>query len=171
MTERILIQDAINRLSDWWKAELNQIASSGLTDLSYRPRNGMSSLGWVLAHQVSVFDYTLNGLIRGTNLRYPDLFMDYRPGTKGDWDGIPLGKIKDYYKSCEGAFLEWVELVNEDELSRVIEDKTVPKYFVGKTIRQVIMDMICHISIHTGHLAAIRRDWTSIQKLQHIYKI
>ena len=168
MTEKLLIKDAIRHLDSWRRAELSQIAASGLTDLSYRPRSGMSSLGWVLAHQVSVFDFTLNGVIKRTTLMYPDLFRSYKPGTNGEWNGVSLERIQEYQKSCEETFLHWVESVNSNELSRVIEDKTLPSFFVGKTVRQVIMDMVCHINTHTGHLGAIRRDWTSIQKCQQV---
>jgi len=44
-------------------------------------------MGWVLAHQATVLDFTLNGLIKRGPLRNSGMGKAYTPGTSGAWDG------------------------------------------------------------------------------------
>ncbi|TFG95707.1 DinB family protein, partial [Candidatus Thorarchaeota archaeon] len=123
------------------------------------PTTGMSSLGWVLAHQAAVFDFSLNMLIKGGPPKDPTLFGLYTPGTSGDWGGTTREEIKEYYDSCEFDFLEYLGNASEDELERKIQEGKAPSFFVGKTIREVITNTFTHLDYHTGHLTAIRKDW------------
>lgn len=75
---------------DWRERTLHELREKGCSDLSYRPCTGMSSLGWLLAHQGAAYDYNLNMLIRGGSPKYPDMFYSYRGDStdNGDWKGI-----------------------------------------------------------------------------------
>ncbi|MHA2350795.1 MAG: DinB family protein [Candidatus Thorarchaeota archaeon] len=53
------------------------LQKEGCNDLSFRPSTGMSSIGWLLAHQAAIYDFVLNLLIRGKPLKYPDFFDSY----------------------------------------------------------------------------------------------
>lgn len=143
----------------WREMEIHLIKEAGCSDLSYRPRSGMSSLGWVLAHQAAVYDYSLNMLIKRGAPKNKKLFSLYTPGTSGDWAGTPLEQIQEYYDSGEQDLLKWIEDASEEELERRIEGEKVPSFFIGKTVREVLSDNFTHLDYHTGHLTAIRKDW------------
>ncbi|MFW9843105.1 MAG: DinB family protein [Candidatus Thorarchaeota archaeon] len=164
MGETKFVLDIFNRTKAWREEEISKITLLGLTDLSYRPGTKMSSLGWVLAHQAAVYDFTLNFVIKGLkkgHSNFVKIFENYLPGTTGDWDGTDISKIQEYYDFCEQAFLDWLKNDGQDDLGRLIDDESIPKFFVGKTVRQVIADMFCHLNYHSGHLTAIRKDWIS----------
>jgi len=148
----------------WRESEMSQIAESKCNDLSYRPCTGMSSLGWVLAHQAAVFDFSLNLLIKGNTPQNPHLFNLYTPGSSGDWSGTPIKEIQEYYNTSEAAFLDWIDTSSEEELKRTIKEGTAPSFFVGMTIREVIVNAFTHVNYHTGHLTAIRKDWQRSHK-------
>ena len=143
----------------WREMEMNKMREAGLGDFSYRPRTGMSSLGWVLAHQAAVYDYALNVLIKQAPLKNARLFGLYTPGTQGEWDGTKPEEIQEYYDSCEKDLLDWINDASEEELMRTIKDGTAPSFFVGMTIREVLTNTFAHLNYHTGHLTALRRDW------------
>ncbi len=162
MTEIEFVKEAVNKVRTWREQEISKMTASGLTDLSYRPRSEMSAFGWVLAHQAAVYDFTLNFVIKGLkkgHSNFVKIFENYLPGTSGDWDGTEISKIQEYYDYCERTFLDWVKNASRDDFDRVIDDESIPKFFVGKSIRQVITDMFCHLNYHSGHLAAVHRDW------------
>ncbi len=164
MTETEFARDNINRIRAWRNDEITKMTVSGLVDLSYRPRSGMSSLGWVLAHQAAIYDFTLNFVINGSKKGHQDfvkIFENHLPGTSGEWDGTDISKIQEYYDFCEQAFIDWLKDVSHDDFERVIDDESIPKFFVGKTVQQVMSDMFCHLNYHSGHLTAIRKDWIS----------
>jgi uncharacterized damage-inducible protein DinB len=150
----------------WRQMEVGLLDKTGCKDLSYRPRSGMSSIGWVLAHQAAVYDYTLNVLIKQASPQNSELFQQYTPGTSGDWNGTSPEEIQAYFESSERALLEWIERAKEVDLERVINDNTVPSFFFGMTVREVLMNTFTHLSYHTGHLTAIRRDWIALQNDQ-----
>jgi len=162
MTENEFVENTVNRVRAWREQEILKMTKSGLIDLSYRPRSKMSAFGWVLAHQAAVYDFTLNFVIKGLrkgHSNFVKIYENYLPGTSGNWDGIDIVKIQEYYDFCERAFLDWVKNASRDDFERVIDDKAIPEFFGGKSIRQVIADMFCHLNYHSGHLAAIHRDW------------
>ncbi len=162
MTEREFVKDTVTRVRAWREQEISKITASGLIDLSYRPRFEMSAFGWVLAHQAAVYDFTLNFVIKGLKKGHSDfvkIYENYLPGTAGNWDGTDRSKIQEYYDFCEQSFLDWLKNASRDDFDRVIESESIPEFFVGKSIRQVIADMFCHLNYHSGHLAAIHRDW------------
>ncbi len=168
VTDTKFVQDCINSVRAWREKEVARMTESGLVDLSYRPRSEMSSPGWVLAHQAAIYDFTLNFVIKGlknSHSNYVEIFEKYLPGTSGNWDGTGILKIQEYYDFCETAFLDWLKDASQDDLARVIDDESIPKFFVGKTVRQVITDMFSHLNFHSGHLAAIRRDWVVTHQL------
>ena len=162
MTEREFVKDTVTRVRAWREQEISKMTVSGLIDLSYRPRSEMSALGWLLAHQAAVYDFTLNFVIKGLKKGHSDfvkIYEKYLPGTAGNWDGTDILKIQEYYDFCEREFLDWVKNASQDDFDRVIDGKSIPEFFVGKSIRQVITDMFCHLNYHSGHLAALHRDW------------
>ena len=142
----------------WREMEIRLIDETGNTDLSYHPKTGMSSLGWVLAHQASVFDFSLNMLIKASSPKRPDLFKLYTPGTAGDWGGTSLEEIMEYYDSGERDLLEFTRTASEDDLEKRIPEGKAPSFFVGMTVREVITNIFTHINYHTGHLASIRKE-------------
>ena len=56
------IRLAIKSVRKWRDMEIKLLSDAGC-DLSYRPQNGMSSFGWVLAHQAAIYDFSVNMLI------------------------------------------------------------------------------------------------------------
>ncbi len=164
MTDIEFIKAGLKAVRTWRNLELSRIRESGLTDLSYRPRTGMSELGWVLAHQAAVFDFSLNVLIKGKKPTNTKLFDSYRPGTDGTWTGVTMNEIDEYYNTGEESIIDWALSVTDEELNRVIQEGTAPNFFVGMTIREVITSMFSHISYHTGQIAALGRDWLQTEK-------
>jgi len=142
----------------WRDMEIRLIDETGHDDLSYHPKTGMASLGWVLAHQAAVFDFSLNMLIKVGPPKRPDLFKLYTPGTAGDWAGTSREEIKEYYESGEHELLEFVRTASEDELEKRIQEGKAPSFFVGMTVREVITSTFTHIDYHTGHLTSIRKE-------------
>lgn len=159
MSEIDLIKTTAICAREWRDRVLGELTESGCTDLSYQPRSGMSSIGWVLTHQAVVLDFTLNGLIKRGSLKNPRMGNVYAPGTSGAWDGTSLEEIHEYYDSGEYEFLEWVGKATPDELARVIQEGEASAFFVGMTIRKLIATMFAHINYHTGHLQAVHKDW------------
>jgi uncharacterized damage-inducible protein DinB len=148
----------------WREMEMSRLNEAKCNDLSYRPGTGMSSLGWVLAHQAAVYDYTLNVLIKQGSAKNTRLFGLYTPGTRGDWDGTPIEEMQGYYDSCEKDLLTWISNASEEELTHIIKKGTAPAFFVGMTIREVLVNTFAHLNYHTGHLTALRRDWERTRK-------
>ena len=143
----------------WREKAARELREEGCTDLSFRPSSGMSSLGWLLAHQAVVYDFTLNVLIKGESPERPDLFNKYTPGTDGDWADTPLEEIEAYYDSTERAFLACSAQASAEEISRVLEGTSIPEYFRGMRVVDVIANAFVHLNHHNGHLSAIRGDW------------
>lgn len=143
----------------WRDMEIRLISKSGCDDLSYRPRTGMSSYGWVLAHQAAIYDFSLNMLIKQGPPQYPELFKLYSPGTTGEWMETPLTEIQEYYDASEKNLFEWAENADSTDFEKVIAEGTAPSFFVGMTHREVIANAFTHLNYHTGHLTAIRKDW------------
>ena len=142
----------------WRDMEIRLIDETGSDDLSYRPQTGMASLGWVLAHQASVFDFSLNMLINAGSPKNQQLFKLYIPGTSGDWAGTSREVIKEYYDSGERDLLEYIRNASEDDLENRIQEGNAPSFFVGMTVREVITSTFTHIDYHTGHLTSIRKE-------------
>lgn len=159
MNDVELFQLAADSTRKWRAMEIHLLEQAGCDDLSYRPRTGMASLGWVLAHQAAVYDFSLNMLIKTGSPKNPELFKLYTPGTSGDWEGTSKDEIQNYYDSCERDFLNWIVGASESDLERRIEEGTAPSFFVGMTVREVITSAFTHLNYHTGHLTAIRKDW------------
>ncbi|MHA2432995.1 MAG: hypothetical protein ACXADO_07205, partial [Candidatus Thorarchaeota archaeon] len=101
----------------------------------------------------------LNMLIRGESPNRPDLFESYTPGTEGDWAGTGLQEIDDYYDSSENDFLAWAEQAGKEEMSRILEGTSIPEYFRGMRVIDVIANAFVHLNHHNGHLSAIKGDW------------
>jgi uncharacterized damage-inducible protein DinB len=150
---------AANSTRKWRDMEIRLLDEAGCDDLSYRPTTGMSSLGWVLAHQAAVYDFSLNMLIKNGPPKNPKLFGLYTPGTSGEWDGTTREEINEYYDSCESDFLDYISKAGETDLERIIQEGKAPSFFVGMTVREVITSAFTHLDYHTGHLTAIRKDW------------
>jgi len=148
----------------WRDMEIRLLEEAECDDLSYRPQTGMSSLGWVLAHQASVLDFSLNMLIKAGPPQNPKLFKLYTPGTAGDWAGTSREEIEEYYDASESDFLNWIEGASESDLERKIDKGKAPSFFVGMTVREVITSAFTHLDYHTGHLTAIRKDWKKSRK-------
>ena len=163
MSDNQDIHLAVKSVRKWRDMEIDLLSKAGCDNLSFRPRSGMSSFGWVLAHQAAIYDYSVNMLIEQGPPMNPKLFEQYRPGTSGDWTGTPLSEIQAYYDAAEANLLEWVEHATPSDFVRVIEKGTAPPFFVGMTCREVLANAFAHLNYHTGHLAALRKDWEKIQ--------
>ncbi len=150
-------QLAVKSVRQWREMEIKLLTEAGCDDLCYRPSNGMSSYGWLLAHQAAIYDFSVNMLIEQGPPMNPELFELYRPGTTGEWSNTPLNEIQKYYDTTEANLLEWVKNAQPDDFDRVIEKG--PSFFVGMTNREALINAFTHLSYHSGHLAALRRDW------------
>lgn len=158
MEEKRMIKQMALTTRKWRDRILQEIEDTGRMDLAYRPSTGMSSLGWLIAHQAAVYDFSLNRLIQSASPLNPKLFKDHLPGTSGEWLGTPLEEMYQYYDLCEGAFITWIENVAPSEFDRVIDSDDIPKFFRGMTVREVISYMFAHLNHHNGHLSAIKGD-------------
>ena len=156
-----LIKSLASTTRAWRERALQNLQEEGCSDLSYRPRSGMSSIGWLLAHQAAAYDYTLNMLIKGEPPKNPNLFFAYRGDSsdKGDWKGTSLQEINDYYDLTEKDLLAWFEQASEKELNRILEGPGTPQYYQGKRVIDAIADTFAHLNHHNGHLSAIKGDW------------
>jgi uncharacterized damage-inducible protein DinB len=150
---------AAKSVRKWRDMEIKLLSDAECDDLSYRPQTGMSSYGWVLAHQAAIYDFSVNMLIEQGPPMNPDLFKLYQPGTAGNWVGTPLSEIQEYYDATEANLLDWVEKADSADFERVIEEGTAPSFFVGMTCREVLTNAFTHLNYHTGHLTAIRKDF------------
>jgi hypothetical protein len=159
MNDREFFQLAANSTRKWRKMEIRLLEEADCHDLSYRPTTGVSSLGWVLAHQAAIFDFSLNMLIKAGPPKNSKLFNLYTPGTAGDWAGTSRDEINAYYDRGEKDLLDYIETADNDEFERTIKEGKAPSFFVGMTIRDVITNAFTHLNYHTGHLTAIRKDW------------
>lgn len=145
----------------WRERAIHNLQREGCIELLYRPENGMSSFGWLLAHQGAAYDYTLNILIKGQSSIDPDMFFSYRGDSNdnGEWKGASLEEINTYFDSTEREFLTWFEQASEEELNRKLEGPETPEYFCSKRVIDAIADMFAHLNHHNGHLSAIKGDW------------
>ncbi len=150
---------AAKSVRKWREMEIRLLTDAGCTDLAFHPPNGMSSFGWVLAHQAAIYDYTVNMLIEQGQPMNPELFKLYQPGTSGDWMGTPLSEIQQYFDIMEKNLLEWVKTAQPADFERIIEKGTAPSFFVGMTCREVLANAFTHLNYHTGHLTALRKYW------------
>ncbi|MDH4212713.1 MAG: DinB family protein [Candidatus Thorarchaeota archaeon] len=145
----------------WRERILRELQEEGCSDLSYRPRSGMSSIGWLLAHQAAAYDYTLNMLLKGKPPKNPELFYSYRGDSsdQGDWKGTALQEINEYFDTVESDFLTYFEQASDKELTRILEGPSIPQYYHGKRVIDAIADTFAHLNHHNGHLSAIKGDW------------
>jgi len=147
-----------NSVRKWRDMEIRLLTEAGC-NLSYKPKNGMSAFGWVLAHQAAIYDFSINMLIEQGPPMNPELFELYQPGTTGDWEGTSLADIQEYYNTTETNLLDWVKNAKPADFDRKIEKGTAPSFFVGMTCREVLTSAFTHLNYHTGHLTAIRKEW------------
>ncbi|MFW9961861.1 MAG: DinB family protein [Candidatus Thorarchaeota archaeon] len=159
MSDIQYIQLAAKSVRLWRDMEIRLIKEAGCEDLSFRPRSGMSSLGWVLAHQAAVYDFSVNMLIEQVSPMNPKMFDAYRPGTSGDWIGTPLSEIQEYFDASEENLFDWVKKAKPADFEGIIEKGTAPSFFVGMSFREVLTNAFTHLNYHTGHLTSIRKDW------------
>ena len=165
MGEIELIQQLAKTTRQWRERALKGIFDSGQSNLSYRPASGMSSVGWLLAHQAAVYDFSLNHLLQNKPPIDPEMFKAHLPGTTGDWSGSNLEEINQYYDRCESAFLSWVDACEPSEFERVVDGENIPKFFQGMTVLEVISNLFIHLNHHNGHLSAIKGDAQTIHDI------
>ncbi|MFW9961872.1 MAG: DinB family protein [Candidatus Thorarchaeota archaeon] len=161
MNVAVMIKSLAAATRAWRERILRELQEEGCRELSYRPRSGMSTFGWLLAHQAAAYDYTLNMLIKGGEPRNSNLFYSYRGDSSdnGNWKGTSLEEINDYYDLVESEFLRYFEQASDEELSRILEGPNTPQYYHGKRVIDAITDMFAHLNHHNGHLSAIKGDW------------
>ena len=153
-----MIHQLAKTTRQWRERALKGIFEIGQTDLSYRPSTGMSSLGWLIAHQAAVYDFSLNHLLLSQPPIKPELFKAHLPGTTGDWSGTTLEEMNQYYDECEAAFLSWVDKSKPADFERIIDGDKIPQFFQGMTVLEVISNLFIHLNHHNGHLSAIKGD-------------
>ncbi|TFG27048.1 DinB family protein [Candidatus Thorarchaeota archaeon] len=161
MEAREFVKSIVHATRIWRERDIKRLQEMGCSDLSHRPKSGMSAFGWLIGHQGAAYDYILNILIKGGPPKNPDLFYSYRGDStdNGEWKGTPLDELNDYFDSREKDFLTWFEQASEEELNRIMQGPDVPDYFRGKRVIDVIADMFVHLNFHNGHLSAIIGDW------------
>ncbi|MHA1906583.1 MAG: DinB family protein [Candidatus Thorarchaeota archaeon] len=152
-----MIKQLVKTTREWRERALNDILNSGKT-LSYRPSTGMSSLGWLIAHQAAVYDFSLNHLLKSGSPINPELFKAHLPGTSGDYSGTSLEEMNQYYDECEYAFLEWLDNTKPDDFELIIDGERIPKYFRGMSVLEIVSNLIIHLNHHNGHLSSIKGD-------------
>ena len=162
MDVKVLVKGFVATTSAWRERLYHNLQDQGCRDLSYRPKSGMSSVGWLLGHQGAAYDYTLNMLIKGKSPKNPDMFYAYRGDSSdnGDWKGNSLEEINDYFTSVENDFLTWSEQVSDKELNRILDSPDTPQFFQGVRVLDAITHMFVHLNYHNGHLSAIIGDWS-----------
>ncbi|MFX0107188.1 MAG: DinB family protein, partial [Candidatus Hodarchaeota archaeon] len=145
---------------DWRDRLVGQIQSSNRMDLSFRSRSGMSSLGWILAHQATVFDFSLNVLIKGQGPKNPKMFRKYIPGTDGDWNGTQQEAIavQEYYDAGERDLLSFVDNSTNEDLYRVVDSEEIPSFFRGMRVVDIIVSAFVHLNHHSGQLSVIKKE-------------
>jgi len=160
-----LIRSMVNRTRLWRGRAITTLREKGCTDLGYRPASGMASIGWILAHQAAVYDYSLNVLIRGESPKSPEIFRKHTPGTDGAWTGLSLQDTEDYYSSGEEDLLAYVEDATDEELTSIPEhQENMPAAFRGMRVIDLIANTFVHLGHHNGHLNAIAEDWAKNTK-------
>ena len=150
-------QLAAKSVRQWRDMEIKLLTEAGCDDYCFRPSTGMSSYGWLLAHQAAIYDFSVNMLIEQGPPMNPELFELYRPGTTGDWAETPISEIQEYFDATEANLLKWVKKATSADFERVIEKG--PSFFIGMTNREALMNAFTHLNYHTGHLASLRREW------------
>ncbi|MHA2067036.1 MAG: DinB family protein [Candidatus Thorarchaeota archaeon] len=141
----------------WRERAIKDFQEYRRNDLGYRPVSGMSSFGWLLAHQAAVYDYSLNVLILGESPKKPELFRKHTPGTDGEWTGVSLQEIEDYYTSSEDALLAYANDATDEQLLEVPEHD-MPAPFRGMRVVDLIANTFVHLGHHIGHLNAIVQE-------------
>lgn len=157
MSDLLNFELAAKSVRKWREMEIKLLTEAGCDDFCFRPSSGMSSFGWLLAHQAAIYDFSVNMLIEQGPPMNPEMFELYRPGTAGDWADTPVSEIQEYFDATEANLLDWVKKAKPADFERVIEKG--PSFFVGMTNREALTNAFTHLNYHTGHLAALRRDW------------
>jgi uncharacterized damage-inducible protein DinB len=152
-----LVRSMAQRTRVWRERAIKGFQKLGSDDLGYRPASGMSSFGWLLAHQAALYDYSLNVLVKGGSPKNPELFRRYTPGTDGEWTGVSLQEIGDYYTSGEEALLAYVKGATDEQLTSVPEHD-MPAPFKGMRVIDLIANTFVHMGHHIGHLNAIVQE-------------
>ncbi len=161
------VKSMVECTRNWRERAFQSLQENDCTDIAFRPSSGMSSIGWLLAHQAVVYDFVLNVLIQGTHLKKPDFFDIYggSHSDQGDWKGTTLQEIEDYFDSTESDFLSWIENTTEDDMYRKLDESCPSRYHQGMRVLDVISDMFAHLNHHNGHLSAIDGDWCKQKEL------
>jgi len=152
-----LVRSIAQRTRVWRERAIKGYQELVGDDLGYRPSSGMSSFGWLLAHQAALYDYSLNVLIKGGSPKNPELLKTHTPGTDGKWTGISLKEIQDYYTSSEEDFLAFVTEATDEQLVKVPEHD-VPAAFRGMRVIDLIANSFVHLGHHNGHLNTIVQE-------------
>jgi uncharacterized damage-inducible protein DinB len=152
-----LMRSMAQRTRIWRERAIKGYQKLYSDDLSYRPDSGMSSFGWLLAHQAAVYDYSLNVLIKGGSPKNPDLFKTHTPGTDGDWTGVSLQEIEEYYTSREEDILAYVREATDEQLA-LVPEHDMPAPFRGMRVIDLIANAFVHLGHHNGHLNTIVQE-------------
>ncbi len=151
------VQSMANRTRLWRERAIKSYRELGHENLGYRPDSGMSSFGWLLAHQAAVYDYSLNSLILGISPKNLEIFRSHTPGTDGNWTGLSVEAIEEYYATSEAALLEYVKDATDEQLL-TIPEHDMPAAFKGMRIIDLIANTFAHIGHHNGHLNSIVQE-------------
>jgi uncharacterized damage-inducible protein DinB len=152
-----LMRSMAQRTRIWRERAIKGYQKLGGDDLGYRPDSGMSSFGWLLAHQAAVYDYSLNVLIEGGSPKNLDLFKTHTPGTDGDWTGVSLQEIEEYYTSSEKDILAYVGEATDEQLA-LVPTHDMPAPFRGMRVIDLIANAFVHLGHHNGHLNTIVQE-------------
>jgi hypothetical protein len=151
------VQSMAKRTRIWRERAIKGFQEHGGDNLGYRPASGMSSFGWLLAHQAAVYDYSLNVLILGKPPKSPELFRKHVPGTDGEWTGISKHEIEDYYTSGEEDILAYTKDATDEQLL-LVPEHDMPAPFKGIRVVDLLANTFVHMGHHIGHLNTIVQE-------------
>ena len=157
---RDLLVDSFNRIR-----ELVETLTDGLTepDSTFRPAPEANTLGWLLWHPVRVQDDHVAGLA-AVQQAWPDWrdrfglpFSDWATGYGQSADEVaavrvPGELLAGYHADVHDLTLRYVEQIDDDELTRVVDTDWDPPVTAAVRLVSVIGDVLQHL----GQAAYVR---------------
>ena len=157
---RDLLVDSFTRIR-----ELVETLTDGLTeaDSTYRPAPGANTPGWLLWHPIRVQDDHVAGLA-GVQQAWPGWrdpfglpFSDWATGYGQSADEVGAVRVSGellaaYHADVHDLTLRYVEQIDDDELTRVVDTDWDPPVTAAVRLVSVIGDVLQHL----GQAAYVR---------------
>lgn len=163
MDTRDILKDAYGRIVEGAHRVTNDLDEAALT---YRPDAHSNSIGWLVWHLLRVQDHHVSGVARRGQAWIEDGWAE-RFGMQADSENVGYGhsseqvaavRISDPQILCDYAdvvharTLEYLETVDAEELSRVVDTRWNPPVTAGVRLVSVIGDDMQHL----GQAAYVR---------------